>query len=68
MQMVVSDASYPQMLSLIGSGVHYQSCCSKKQPIASYPLWLAGCLIAAEAAPPLSWQTADAKENPLSEM
>lgn len=35
MQMVVSDASYPQMLALVGSGVHYQSGCSKKQPLAS---------------------------------
>lgn len=29
--MVVSDASYPQLLSLVGSGARYQSCCSKTQ-------------------------------------
>lgn len=39
----------------------------KEQQRADERLRLAGCLITAEAAPPLSWKAAAAEEKPLSE-
>lgn len=73
MQMAASGAIYPQLLSGVGSDAHYRgllpalSCYNKWQQWVDEQLWLAGCLIAAEVAPPLSWRTAATEEKPLSE-
>lgn len=75
--MAVSGAIHPQLLSVVGSGAHYRGLLPaltaterSSSELTSSCGWLdvwSLQWLTAEAAPPLSWQTAAAEERPLSE-